>query len=229
MSSSEIRIFSSPAARAALVAIAPQFERSTGHRLRVEIANIAACRKKIAAGEPFDVAFVSPKLIDELQQQGTIAAGTGMKAGRTGLCVIVQRGAAQPDVSSADAFKRALLGAKTVVHAATGESGIGFMAALERLGIAAEIKSRLLPSANLAADVAAGKGDFGVAGVGSALANANVDYVGPLPPAIQQYVNIAAGVSANAQAPEAARALLEYLREPEVVQLMKSRGLEPYY
>ena len=104
----EIIIFSSPAARSALQAIAPSFERASGHRLRLEIANIAACRKKIAAGEAFDIAFVSPKLIDELIAQGKVAADTRMIAGRTGLCVIVRKGAPRPDVSSVEAFRRAL-------------------------------------------------------------------------------------------------------------------------
>jgi molybdate transport system substrate-binding protein len=228
MSAAEIKVFSSPAARSALEEIAPQFERATGHRLLIEIANIAACKKKIAAGEAFDIAFVSPKLIDELVQQGTIAADTRMNAGRTGLCVIVRKGTPRPDVSSVEAFRRALLNAKTVVHAATGESGIGFMAALDVLGIKAEMNAKLRPSAKLAGDVEAGIGDLGIAGVGSALANPGVEFVGPLPPGVQQYVNIAAGVSTNSRVPDAARALLRYLREPAVVEIMNARGFEPF-
>ncbi len=229
MHATEITIFSSPAARSALLEIAPQFERASGHRLRIEIANIAACKQKIAADEAFDVAFVSPKLIDELIAQGKVAVDTRTIAGRTGLCVIVQKGAPRPDVSSVEAFKRALLDAKSVVHGATGESGIGFRAALEGLGIAAEMQAKLRPSPKPAPGVAAGEGEFGIAGIGSALANtAIIDYVGPLPPGVQQYVNIAAGVSSQAREPAAARALLEYLRQPEVMQVMSAKGLEPY-
>ena len=228
MSAAEIKVFSSPAARSALLEIAPQFEHSTGHKLLVDFTNIAACKKRIAAGEAFDVAFVSPILIDELLQQGKIAAGTRLNVGRTGLGVIVQKGAARPDVSSDDAFKRALLGARTVLHAATGESGIGFMAVLDRLGIAAEMKLKIRPSADLSGDVEAGAGDFGVAGIGAALANSNIDYAGPLPPGIQQYVNLAGGISASARELEAARAFFRYLQETAVVQVLKSKGLDPY-
>lgn len=229
MHATEITIFSSPAARSALLEIAPQFERASGHRLRIEIANIAACKQKIAADEAFDVAFVSPKLIDELIAQGKVAVDTRTIAGRTGLCVIVQKGAPRPDVSSVEAFKRALLAAKTVVHGATGESGIGFRVALDRLGIAAEMNSKLRPSPKPATGVEAGEGELGIAGIGSALANTKIiDFVGPLPPGIQQYVNIAAGVSATAREPEAARVLLDYLRQPAIVSVLKSKGLEPY-
>src|SRR5262249_35766214 len=82
--------------------------------------------------------------------------------------------------------------------------------------------------ANLTNTVDAGEVDFGITGVGAALANAKLDYVGPLPAAIQAYVNLAAGVCANAREPQAARALLKYLRDPVVLQIMKSKGLEPY-
>ena len=228
MSATGIKIFSSPAARSALEEIAPQFERASGHRLLLDIANIAACKKKIAAGEAFDAAFVSPKLIDELLAQGRIAADTRINAGRTGLCVIVQRGAPRPDIGSVESFRRALLGAKAVVHAATGESGIGFKAVLDKLGIAAEMQHKLRPSPKLAGDVEAGAGDFGIGGTGSALANPQIDFVGALPAGVQQYVNIAAGVSMDAREAQGARALLKYLQTPEVVAVMKARGFEPF-
>lgn len=229
MHSAKITIFSSPAARSALHAIAPQFERTSGHKLVIDIANIAACKQKIAAGEAFDVALVSPKLIDELIAQGKIAADTRIIVGRTGLCVMVQTGAPKPDVITIEAFKRALLNAKTVVHGATGESGIGFKAVLNQLGIAAAMKAKLRPSPKPAAGVEAGEGELGIGGIGSALANTEIiDYVGPLPPGVQQYVNIAAGVSVNAREPVAARALLKFLRAPDIVQAMSAKGLEPY-
>jgi molybdate transport system substrate-binding protein len=223
----KIKVISSPAARSALGEIAPQFERSTGNRLLTDFANIAALKKRIAAGEAFDVVFVSPGLIEELLQQGKLAAGTRCHVGRTGLCVITHKGAPRPDVSSADAFRGALLGAKSVIYSATGESGLGFLSALERLGIAVEMKARIRASAHLWRDVEAGEADMGVAGIGAALAHSEIAFAGALPPGIQQYVNLAAGVSASAREPEAARALLKYLGEPAVVQILKSKGLEP--
>ena len=228
VNAAEIKVASSPAASAALAEVAPQFERATGHKVVLEFANIAAWRKRIDAGEAFDIAVVGPKLIEDLIQQGTIAAGTQYPIGRTGLAVITRKGGARPDISSADAFRRALLGAKTVGHSATGESGIGFMSVLERLGVTSEMKAALRPSANLTDTVAAGEVDFGISGIGFAVANPKVDYVGPVPHEVQAYVNLAAGISANAKDAQAARALIKYLGDPAVVKTMRARGLEPY-
>ena len=228
VNAAEIKLISSPAASSALKEVTPQFERATGHKVLLDFANIAALRKRIGAGEAFDIAVVSPKLIEELLQQGTIAAGTDYKIGRTGLAVVTRKGGARPDISSADAFKRALLGAKLVGHSATGESGIGFLSVLERLGITNEMKPRIKAAANLTNTVAAGEVDFGVSGIGAAISNPELDYVGPVPPPVQDYVNLATGISAKTTEPQAARALLKYLSDPAVVQIMKAKGLEPY-
>src|SRR5262245_57655750 len=85
VNATEVKVFSSPAASGALTEVVPQFERATGHKVLLDFANIAATRKRIAAGETFDIAIVSPKAIEELLQQGTIAAGTQYNIGRTGL------------------------------------------------------------------------------------------------------------------------------------------------
>ena len=224
----QIKVISSPAASSALKEVAPRFERATGHKVALEFANIAAWRKRIGAGEAFDIAIVGPKLIEDLVQQGTIAADTLYMIGRTGLAVVTRKGGARPDIGSADAFKRALLGARLVGHSATGESGIGFLSVLDRLGIANEMKPTIRASANLPDTVAAGEVDFGISGVGAAISNPKLDYVGPVPPPVQAYVNLAAGISANSKEPQVARELLEYLGDPAVVRTMQTKGLEPY-
>src|SRR5262245_30395025 len=136
----EIKVVSSPAASSALNEVAPQFEKAIGHKVVLEYANIAAWRKRIGEGADFDIAVVGPALIEDLLKEGKVAAGTPYKIGRTGLAVIVRKGAARPDISSSEAFKRALLGAKTVGHSATGESGVGFQSVLARLNITNEMK-----------------------------------------------------------------------------------------
>lgn len=224
----EVRIISSPGASSALNEIAPRFERSAGHAMRMSFANIAALKTRMAEGEAFDITIVSPALIDELLQQGKIVAGTRFNIGRTGLGVAVRNGARKPDIASVDAFRSTMLGANTVAYSATGESGIAFLAALDRLGIAAEMKSKVRPSATLGKDLQAGVADVGVSGIGAILATSSVDYAGPLPSQIQAYVNFTGGISTNAKEPEAARALIKFLNEPDIVTILKAKGLEPF-
>ncbi len=228
LNAAEIKVFSTPAASTALSAVMPDFERSTGHKVVLDFSNIATTRKRIDAGEDYDVAVVSPKAVEDLVQQGKFAAGATLNLGRTGLAMVAKKGTPLPDISTPEAFKRTLLEAKVVAYSATGESGIGFLKVLDKLGIAAEMKPRIRASKNSGAAIEAGEALLGITGVGAALLYSKLDFVGPLPAAVQEYVYVAAGVNATSKEPEAARALLKYLGDPAVVQVMRSKGgLEP--
>jgi molybdate transport system substrate-binding protein len=205
----------------------PDFERNTGHKVTIEFLNIAGTRGRINAGEPFDIAVVSPKAVDELEQQGKLVKGASLNMGRTGLALVGHKGLARPDIGSAESFKRTLLNARLVSHSATGESGIGFLKVLDKLGIAAEMKPRIRSSSNMASVVESGEAEIGITGVGAGLTYTHLEYIGPLPAAIQEYVYMAAGISSNAKAGDAARSLLQYLGDPAVVRTMSDKGLEP--
>jgi molybdate transport system substrate-binding protein len=223
----ELTLASTPAASAAIREVVPHYERATGHKVAMEFANIATLRKRIAAGESFDITMVSPRVIEELIQQGKIAPGTQLNLGRSGLALVMGKGTPKPDISSVDAFKRMLLSANSIAYSATGESGIGFLSVLNRLGITAEMKPRIAASSNMAATVEAGQAQFGITGVGAALAYHQLDYAGPLPAGIQEYINVAAGISATTKEPQAARDLLKFLADPATTVMLRSKGLEP--
>ena len=89
------------------------------------------------------------------------------------------------------------------------------------------MKPRIRSNSNMSSLVESGEAEIGVTGVGAGLSYSQLEYIGPLPAAVQEYVYMAAGVGVNAKAPEAARALLKYLSEPSVVQAMSAKGLEP--
>jgi len=226
VAAAEIKVFSTPAASTALRAVVPGFERAGGHRVTLSFSNIASSRKRIAAGEDYDVAVVSPKAVEDLVQQGVFAPDATLNLGRTGLAMVAKKGTPLPDIGTPEAFKRTLLGAKMVAYSATGESGIGFLKVLDKMGIAAEMKPRIVASKNSSAAIEAGDALLGITGVGAALSYSKLDYVGPLPAAVQEYVHVAAGVNKNSKEPEAARALLKYLGEPTVAEVMRKNGLE---
>lgn len=226
VNAAEIRVFSTPAATAALKTAVSDFERATGHKVVIDFLNIAGTRGRINAGEPFDIALVSPKAVDELEQQGKLVKGASLNMGRTGLALVGHKGLARPDIGSVDSFKRTLLNARLVAYSATGESGIGFLKVLDKLGIAAEMKPRIRSNSNMASVVESGEAEIGITGVGAGLTYSQLEYIGPLPAAVQEYVYMAAGLSTNAQAGDAARRLLHYLGDPGVVRAMGAKGLE---
>lgn len=227
VNAAEIKVMSTPAASAALKMAARDFEQATGHKVVIEFSNIATTRKRIAAGEDFDMVVMSPKAIDDLTREGMLAADASHNMGRTGLALVGHKGSPRPDIGTVESFKRTLLNVRLFAYSATGESGIGFLKVLDKLGIADAMKPRIRSTGNMSALVESGEAEIGITGVGAGLSYTQLEYIGPLPAAVQEYVYMAAGVGANAKSPEAARALLNYLGDPAVVLAMSAKGLEP--
>ncbi|HEV8096708.1 MAG TPA: substrate-binding domain-containing protein, partial [Burkholderiales bacterium] len=96
----EIKVLASPGVRGAVSELVPQFERATGHKVVTDFVVIAVIKRRIEAGEPFDIAIPSPELIDDLVKQGKVAADTRTVFGRTGLGVAVRKGIPKPDIST---------------------------------------------------------------------------------------------------------------------------------
>jgi len=223
----EIKVLSGRALKGAFGELGQQFEAATGHKLVIEFGSFAGLRRKIDAGETFDVTILSPAMIDGLIQRGKVSVDTRTKLGRTGVGVAVRKGAPKPDISSVEAFKRAMLDAKSVAHSKEGTSRKVLFAAFDRLGIAADMKPRLKAYVKPEEAVAAGEAELGVTGIGPILAVPGAELVGGFPPEIQSYVAFAAGVSAGSTQGEAARALIQYLAGAAAARVLKAHGIEP--
>ena len=138
----EVKVLCAAAMRSVMNELGPGFERATGHQLMIQFDVVGALKRQIDAGERFDVAILTTPLIDEVVKNGKIAAGTRADVARSGLGVIVRTGAPKPDISSADAFKRALLNAKSISYAKEGATGIYLESLFERLGITEQMKPK---------------------------------------------------------------------------------------
>jgi molybdate transport system substrate-binding protein len=142
----------------------------------------------------------------------------------------VREGAPKPDIKTSDALKRALLNAKTVAYAKDGASRPAIDKMLERMGIAGQMKSRIIleqGSARSAERVTAGDADFVLTLESEILPIKGVALVGPLLAEYQGYVSFAAGVSASAANPAPAQALVQFLASPANTAVYKAKGLEP--
>jgi molybdate transport system substrate-binding protein len=225
----ETRVFSSAAPRGVLREIAPVFERVTGQRLVTDIAFAADLKRRIEAGNPFDVAILPPDTADDLMRRDKLAAGSRVDLGRTGMGVAVRRGAHKPDIGTVDAFRRALLAAPTVAYADGGASGVQFHSILERLGIAEAIRPKLRPhsSGGAVEAVSRGEADLVVTGIAPILYAPAVELVGWLPPELQNYIVFTGSIGAAAKQPDAAQTLLNLLTSPAAIGVFKSHGFEP--
>ena len=221
----EIKVLASPAVRSALMELIPRFEQSTGHKVVAAFDVIAVVKRRIDAGEPFDIAIVSPAVADDLVSAGKIAAGSRTAFARAGLGMAIAKGLPKPDISTADGLRRALMNAKTVAYSKEGASGTNFLAVLKDLGIAEQMQGRLLPSTtNL---IEKGEAELAVSGTGPAMEMKGADYLGAFPREVQRYVALAAGVSASSADAGAAKALLSFMLAPAAAPVFHSKGLEP--
>ena len=143
--SADIRVLSVVPLKTSLDVLGPQFERATGHKLILEYDGSSQLKRRLEGGEAFDIALIYPELIDQLVKQGKLAGGTNTTIASVAIAVAVRKGAPKPDIETVDAFKRAMLDAKSISHSADGGSGIYFKKLIDRLGIAEQVKSKLRP------------------------------------------------------------------------------------
>jgi molybdate transport system substrate-binding protein len=231
-STAEIKVLTAGAFKQVLLALLPAFEQQTGHKVTVENDTVGALTKRIDGGEGFDLAVLTPAAVDDLTKKGKFVAGSRKSLARVGVGVVVKEGAPKPDIGSVDAFKRALLAAKSVAYidpAAGGSSGIYVAGLLDKLGIAGDVKAKakLIPGGAVAQHIANGEAELGIHQISEILPVKGVILVGPLPAEIQNYTVYAAGVGANAKESAAAQALLNTLSGPASADVLKSKGMEP--
>src|ERR1700704_3376156 len=125
----EIKVLTAGAMRSVVATLVPDFEKQTGHKVTIDNGTAGALGKRIADGEDFDVAIITPAVVDDLASKGKIVAGSRTDLAKVGMGVAVKEGAVVPDIGTVDAFKRTLLSAKSVAYIdpkAGGSSGIYF-------------------------------------------------------------------------------------------------------
>ena len=228
----EIKVLTAGAFKQVVVALVPDFEKQTGHKVTVDNETVGGLLKRIDGGEAFDVLFISPGALNDLAKKGKIVDGSGVPLARVGVGVMVKAGAPKPDVSTVDAFKKALLDAKSVAYidpASGGSSGIYVAGLLDKLGIADQVKAKAkLKKGGYVADlIKSGEAELGIHQISEIVPVKEVTLVGPLPAEIQNYTTYAGGLSSAAKDPEAAKALLKVFTGPAATELLKSKGMEP--
>ena len=225
----EIKVLASVGIKAALDELVPRFERATGHDVTAAFDLASVLRASIDGGEPFDVAILTPPLLDELVASGAVAAGSRSPVARVGLGLMVRGGAAKPDVSSVESFERALLDARSVTYATAGASGVAFVATVEALGIADEVLAKARPAASpeeVSANVIGGLADVAVLPVSEILPVAGAELGGVFPADVQTYVVMAAGIAVQSTRPSAARELISFLLSPANDDVIEASGMQ---
>jgi len=235
VASNQVTVLSTTALKTAFDALGPACESETGYRLRLTFGPSLQLEKRLADGEAADIAIVTHGGAKGLIASGQGVAGSLADLARSFIGVCVAKGAPRPHLSSAEAFKQAMLRAKSIALSKPvggGASGAHMASVFERLGIAATIKDKAIygaggPGGLVGLIVARGEAEIGIQQMAELMAVPNVDIVAPLPEALQSVTQFTAFVLSAAREPDGGRAVIDFLRKPAAKVVIKAKGLEP--
>jgi molybdate transport system substrate-binding protein len=228
-SAAELKFLISNGMKDAVHDLAPQFERTTGHKLSIRYGTSAFLQRDMEAGESFDVTVVPAPSIDAVAKAGKLDTSTRSDIAHSRIGIAVRKGAPKPDISTVEAFKRTMLNAKAIAYATAGTSGVHFIAVCERLGIANEVKAKgkTLPGGVLAEFVVKGEADFAIQQISELLPVEGVELVGPFPAELQLVTTYVASAGAMSREGEASKAFIQFLKTPAAGAVLKAKGLDP--
>ena len=224
----ELVILCSTALQSVLLVLAPDYEAATGDTLIVTYGSSAPLKTAIEGGAQFDVAILTPGLIADLTKAGRVVAGSATTLAKANIGIAVRKGAPRPDIATPEALKAALLATPSLASSAAGQSRVGFLAALDKLGIASEVnaKTKIITVGSTGEAVARGDAELAIQLIPELRAVAGLDVVGALPALLQSPVVISAGIAAAAKDPARSQAFVTYLASPDRRTVLSAKGVD---
>jgi len=225
----EIKILSTNAVTEVMADLVPEFERATGHKVVATYEPTSAIVARIKQGETADAVILIKQAVEELKGMGKVVAGTQADLAKTSLALAVRAGAPKPDIGTVEAFKQAMLNAKSIASPEVGASGLHLQRVFERLGIAEQMKPKIklvkgaAPTGEL---VTRGEAEMAVHMMSELLPVAGIDIVGPFPGDLHFEIVVTGAVSPATKDPAAAEALIKFLASPAAAAVLKKRGME---
>jgi molybdate transport system substrate-binding protein len=226
----EIVVLSAGAIEPGLRAAAQAFQKTTGHEVNITFNTAPQIRKRIEGGEIHDVVIAPPAAIEEFAAGGKMTHER-VAVGRVGMGVAVRPGAPLPDISSAQALRRSVLAAESIVFN-RASSGLYFENLLKKMGIYEQVEkktTRYADGASVMEHVLKGRGsEIGFGPITEILQHRDhgLRLVGPLPAEVQNYTSYSAGVMSAARAADAARDFVRYLGTPPAKAAFAAAGID---
>jgi molybdate transport system substrate-binding protein len=224
-SADEIRVTSSNALKPVLEEVAAEFENATGHKLVFTWG-----QAEILKGTSFDLAVLTAAVIDNLIAQGRLIGATRTAVAVSAAGLAVRKGAAKPDISTVESFKRTLLDASSITFGEQGGTGAYLKALFLRLGIADALTGKLRPlrlEQGPAQAVADGDAEIGLTQISEILPYAGAELVGPLPSEVQLTTTYVTAVVAGTPHADAAAKLIKFITAPAAAPVLRAKGLDP--
>lgn len=209
------------------------FESKSGSKVKVTYAGGVPSRNQVASGKGLDVDLLFAPF-PEVLKTGNIVPGSATVVARVRLALAVKKGAPKPNISTPAAAKKTLLDAKSIASVDPAQGSVGGIAqaALDKLGIADQVKPKLkwVATGGVVQDMVA-KGEIEIA-LGpylSDMENPGIDVVGPLPPAASTPVDITGFLSNSLKDTKTAKAFLAYLRSKDAAPVWEEAKMFPVH
>ena len=217
----ELRVLSGGAAKSLVDPLAATFAHG---KVQVEYQPMGRLVESLAQGAEVDLVIVTEETLPRLERENRVQRGAKPVA-RVGIGVAVNEKAASPDISTVEAFKRALLAAKSVVYIdpKVGTSGKHVAEVLERLGIAEQVnaKATLGQGGYIVEPVGRGEIELGIHQISEILPVKGVKLVGPLPRELQKYTTY---VAAPVKQSRLVLDFIDHLTGPEARKRLAAAG-----
>jgi molybdate transport system substrate-binding protein len=233
-SAAEVRVMISGGLTAAYKALVPEFERSSGHKVLTAYGpsmgtTANAIPVRLERGEPADVLIMVGYALEDLAKNGKVIAGSSVDLVKSPIAVAVKSGTPKPDISTADAVKRALLAAKTIAYSDSASGVYVSTEMFDKLGIkeAMEGKARKIPATPVGEIVARGEAEIGFQQMSELKPVEGIDIIGPLPDELQKITIFSAGIASASKEPDAGKALIKFLASPAARPEIVKSGMDP--
>lgn len=225
----EITVLCSNGIRAVMQELVPRFEKATGHHVVITYGLAAALKRQIDAGEPFDLAILTPQFIDDGIEKGRLVRESRTELARAGMAMAIRKGAAKADVATTEALKRTLTASPAIAFAKEGAAGTYFVGLIERLGLAKDLQPKLRPVAtgvDVAAAVAKGDASLGIMPLSEILPVPGIEVLGLFPADIQSPVIMVAATRRDSPRTAVASELVRFVTSPSTLPVLKANGME---
>jgi molybdate transport system substrate-binding protein len=226
--SAEITVYLNQATATGVRELAAGFEKATGNTVKIDFEVGQALYQKLSAGAPGDLTSLGLGQFDDFIKQGKVVPGSVVEYGRVGNGVAVKAGAPKPDISTPEAFKQAMLKAKSIGHTRVG-TGPFNTTMFKKLGIYDDIKDKIkiIEGKLVAEAVRDGDVEIGIQQTNVIQPLAGTQYLGPLPPELMEYGAVGVGLLTVSKQPEVAKAFIKFMGDPANAALLRKGDMEP--
>jgi molybdate transport system substrate-binding protein len=214
----EVTLISVGGVKVAIDPIIADYTKQTGNTVKYIVGSPLAVSQKLAAGEVYDVVVQSAPAMADFAKQGGLNSGGAAKVARGGIGMAVAKEATAPDISTPDAFKRALANAKSIAMTDTampnGSGGLT-QAIFEKAGVVDVVKPKLKVVGLDPGQQQIAKGEIEIGFFNNSEIRPFVKYAGSVPAPLQQYTVYEAALTAKAPAADAGAALLKMIQNSD--------------